>query len=70
MFMFHITVSRSLTPDAVEDVSPAPGVVSQELGVLYGSLAELTPQVCRGLKQAPEVVSQMYILYFTARWTM
>ena len=70
MFMFHITVSRSLTPDTVEDVSPPPGVVSQELGVLYGSLAELTPQVRRGLKQAPEVVSQMYILYFTARWTM
>lgn len=70
MLMFHITVSRSLTPDTVEDVRPASSVVSQELGVLYGSLAELSPQVCRGLKQAPEVVSQMYILYFTARWTM
>ena len=70
MFMFHITVSRSLTPDTVEDVSPASSVVGKELGVLYGSLAELTPQVRCGLKQAPKVVSQMYILYFTARWTM
>ena len=58
--MFHIT--GSLTPDTVEDVSPAPRVVCQELGVLYGGLAELAPQVRRGLKQAPEVVSRMYIL--------
>ena len=55
---------RSLTPDTVEDVSPAPRVVCQELGVLYGRLTELAPQVCRGLKQAPKNVSQciVYIL--------
>lgn len=57
MFMFHILVTMmahcmycrghywSLTPDAVQDVGPAPRVVSQELGVLDGGLAELAPQV-------------------------
>ena len=47
---------RSLTPDTVQDVGPAPRVVSQELGVLDGGLAELAPQVRRGLQEAPEVV--------------
>ena len=60
--MFHIT--GSLTPDTVEDVSPAPRVVCQELGVLYGRLAELAPQVRRGLKQAPEVVSHCIFYRF------
>ena len=40
----------------MQDVGPAPRVVSQELGVLDGGLAELAPQVRRGLQQAPEVV--------------
>ena len=41
----------------MEDVGAPPGVVRQELGVLYRGLAQLAPQLRRRGKQRPAAVT-------------
>ena len=41
----------------MEDVGAPPGVIGQELGVLYRGLAQLAPQLRRRAQQRPAAVT-------------